>query len=85
MTTNISIMDDGYNFVSEQPVMGVYALYQTPPPAPATALGTVDPEPVVEDEDAKAAEAEVEAKVVTSPGKSPAAKTAAASEAVVTK
>lgn len=82
MTTNISIMNDGYNFVSEQPVMGVYALYQATPPAPAP-LGTVTPEE--DDEEAKAAKAAVEAKVITSPGKSAAAKVAASADKVETK
>lgn len=79
MTTNISIMDDGYNSVP-QLVGGVYALYQTPAPA-AAPLGTVAPD---EDDDVKATKAAVEAKVVTSPSKA-AAKAAASSASVVTK
>lgn len=78
LPTNVSLFDSGSGYVS-QPVMGVYALYQTSPPAPAAPVED-------EDEEAKAAKDAVEAKVITNPGKEQAAaKAANASASVETK
>lgn len=80
MTTNVSIMDDGYTVVT-QPVVGIYTIMQPQAPLPAP-LGTVDP--AEDEEEVKDAKPAREAKVVSSPGK-PAAKASVASEDIETK